>query len=184
MVGGFTVRAFAIFTIAVALSACAYAQSEDERAAPKVKVILQAGSPVSIDEYVSYPRRMRVICRVTNLSDERIVAVRLGWFVTSVNQETATHFGEIYRIPVGLRPAASVEVSPLSIPDLQGSQVARITMFVAEAQYSGGYMWRTDVNSLRSELERQLRYVFPHREEAALSLLHGPESRLLRFAVL
>ena len=163
------VRAFAIFSMVLALSVCTYAQSKDETEAPQVKVILQAGSPVSIDEYTFYPSRMKIICRVMNRSDERIVAVRLGWFVTSTNQETTTHFGEMYRIPAGLRPTASIDLNPLRVPDLQGRHTARITMFVAEALYSDGYKWRTDINSLRSELERRLRNVFPHREEAALT---------------
>jgi len=173
MVGGFMVRAFAIFSMALALSVCTYAQRKDEKEPPKVKVILQSGSPVSIDEYTSYPTKMRVVCRVMNRSNQRIVALRLGWFVTSENQETITQFGEIYYIPAGLRPAASIDVSPLRVPELQGSSTARITMFVAEVLYSDGYRWRTDINSLRSELERRLRYVLPHREEVALSVPHN-----------
>jgi hypothetical protein len=164
------IRAVAIFSMALLLSVCSYAQTNDENYAPKIKVILQAGSPVSIDEYTSYPNRMKVMCRVTNQSDQRIVAVRLGWFVTSGDQETITKFAEIYYIPAGLRPTASIGVSPLRIPDLQGIRTARITIFVAEVLYSNGYKWRTDINSLRSELKRRLRNVVPRWEEIALSV--------------
>ena len=90
--------------MALALSACAYAQSGNEKEAPKVKVILQAGSPVSVDEYTFYPNRLTVKCRVMNRSDEQIVAVRLGWFATSTNQETSTHFGKVYRIASAFAP--------------------------------------------------------------------------------
>jgi len=166
-------RSLAIFSMALAFTACTYAQSKNEREAPKVKVILQAGSPLSVDEYTFYPSRMRVLCRVMNRSEERIVAVRLGWFATSTNQETTTHFGDIYRIPSGLRPNESVEVNALRVPDLQEPHITRITMFVAEALYSDGYRWRTDINSLRLELERRLRNVLPHREQVSLTVPDG-----------
>jgi hypothetical protein len=173
MVGGLMFRSLAIISMSLALSACACAQSRNEKEAPKVKVILQAGSPVSVDEYTFYPSRLRVICRVMNRSDEQIVAVRLGWFAMSTNQETTTHFGEVYRIPSGLRPNGAIEVNALRVPDLQEPHIIRITMFIAEAQYSDGYTWRTDINSLRSELERRLRSVLLHREEVALTVPYG-----------